>query len=291
MKKYICALFLLALCLDSYAQWALPHISVSHVRTEPRHGAELSTQALMGNPLRVDSVIDNGWVAVTMPDGYTGYINGNSLTILDDTEFDKWRGSERCVVISSHETRAFADSISYTAVTDLVAGDIVVLASGSGALRTEIILPDGRNAWVFDTDIKPLSELRYNGVEPILKMASLQMGAPYLWGGLSTKGMDCSGLTKLAFFSAGYILPRDASQQALAGEYVMIDSIQPGDLVFYGNPDTKRINHVAIYEGDGYVIEAAGRVRRTPVHDAGNVITCRRLNVPIIPTVTTHSWY
>ena len=290
MKKYIFALLVLASSTAGYAQWALPHISVAPMRTEPRHGAEMSTQALMGTPLHVDSVV-NGWAAVTMPDGYKGYINSNSLTMLDDCRFDSWRDSERGVIVSPHEIKAYADSISYNPVSDLVAGDIVVLDSDTGLLRSRITLPDGRKAWVFNSDIKPLSELHDNGVGPILEMARLQMGTPYLWGGLSTKGMDCSGLTKLAFFSAGYILPRDASQQALAGIEVDKDSLQPGDLVFYGNPDNGRINHVAIYEGDGFVIEAAGRVRRTPVDDAGHVIVCRRLNIPATPTVATHPWY
>lgn len=70
--------------LQVSGQWALPHISVAHVRTEPRHGAEMSTQALMGTPLRVVNKTDNGWMEIEMPDGYRGYIISNSLTFLDD---------------------------------------------------------------------------------------------------------------------------------------------------------------------------------------------------------------
>lgn len=291
MEKNWIIILLMAFFCPAHAQWALPHISVAHVRTEPRHGAEMSTQALMGTPLHVDSVTTTGWVAITMPDGYTGYIIGNSLTMLDDEEFGDWRESERGMIVSSHEIRTYIDSLSYEPVSDLVAGDIVCLSGKKGRLRTEISLPDGRRAWVFNTDIIPLDSVTFTGVEPILDMARQQMGVPYLWGGLSTKGMDCSGLVKLAFLSAGYIVPRDASQQALAGVAVDMDSLQRGDLVFYGKPETGRINHVAIYDGDGTVIESAGLVRRNRVEDAGKIITARRLHVASTPVVTRHPWY
>ncbi len=291
MRKNLISILLLVFCCPAYAQWAMPHISVAHVRTEPRHGAEMSTQALMGTPLRVDSVTKSGWVAVTMPDGYKGYIIDNSLTMLDDKAMNDWRDSSRGIVMASHEVRAYVDSLSYEPVTDLVAGDIVALAGNGDGLRRKIVLPDGREAWSFCADIMPLDSLVFTGVDHIIEMARRQMGVPYLWGGLSTKGMDCSGLTKLAFFSSGYILPRDASQQAVAGEKVAVDSLQRGDLVFYGKPETGRINHVAIYEGDGIVIEAAGRVRRNRVGDAGKVITARRLHVASTSTVRGHPWY
>ncbi len=291
MGKLLISILFLFFSVTLNAQWALPHISVAHVRTEPRHGAEMSTQALMGTPLQVDSVLPSGWVAVTMPDDYRGYIIGNSLTMLDNRAFDEWRASGRAMVMSGHEVRAYVDSVSYEPVSDLVAGDIVGIAESGCRLRSKVILPDGRMGWVFASDIVPLDSVRFKDIDNVLDMARLQMGTPYLWGGLSTKGMDCSGLTKLAFLSSGFILPRDASQQAVAGEEVMLDSLRPGDLVFYGNPDTGRINHVAIYESDGNVIEAAGRVRRNRLESAGKLITARRLHVKGTPTVATHPWY
>ncbi len=277
--------------LYAVAETAIPHVSVTNVRTEPSHVSEMSTQALMGTPLKVTGITDNDWVEVEMPDGYTGYVIGNSLTMLDDDAYDEWRCAPRLMVTSRHEIRAYEDSVSFVTVSDLVPGDIVEQLDGNSQLRIHIKFPDGREGWVHKHDVAPLEKIADTGVDDILEMARAQMGTPYLWGGLSVKGMDCSGLTKLAFFSAGYILPRDASMQALAGRKVNIDSLQPGDLVFYGNPATGRINHVAIYEGMGNVIEAAGMVRRTPLNDAGQVITARRLNVASTVTVTQHPAY
>lgn len=291
MKQFFSILLLVISYLPAMAQWALPHVSAAHVRTEPRHGAELSTQALMGTPLQVDSVTSSDWVAVTMPDGYKGFVIGNSLTMMDTAAFDRWRGAMRGVVTARHEVRAYNDTLGYEPVADLVAGDIVEILPDSVELRCHVALPDGREGWVFRSEIVSLDSLCYESMEDILSMARAQTGVPYLWGGLSVKGMDCSGLTKLAFFSAGIILPRDASMQAFIGEPVEIDSLKPGDLVFYGNPDTGRINHVAIYEGNDRVIEAAGRVRHNTLHGAGKYVTSRRITPGTLPTVSTHPWY
>jgi cell wall-associated NlpC family hydrolase len=103
----------------------------------------------------------------------------------------------------------------------------------------------------------------------ILKTAYRFMGIPYLWGGTSTKGMDCSGFTKTVYFLNGIVLQRDASQQVNTGELVDVkngwENLQAGDLLFFGRKaegDKKeRITHVAIYIGDGDFIHAAGRVR------------------------------
>lgn len=291
MEKVWLSILFFLFCCPVYGQWALPHISVAHVRTEPRHGAEMSTQALMGNPLRVDSLTANGWAAVTLPDGYTGYIIENSLTLLDDRSLDDWRKSDRVIIVSLHEVCGYADSLKCSPVTDFVAGDIVVFTGAVAHGCSKVLLPDSRECWVDDGYIMSLDELAFTGMDAVLEMAYAQMGVPYLWGGLSTKGMDCSGLTKLAFFSSGIILPRDASQQVSVGLPVGIAELIPGDLVFYGNQSTGRVNHVALYEGKGMVIEAAGRVRRNKVEAAGAVITARRLDVGSLPSVASHPWY
>lgn len=272
-------------------EWALPHVSVAHVRTEPRHGAELSTQALMGTPLRVVERRDGGWSLVEMPDGYTGFIIDNSLTFKPDSSMNEWRESERMIVTARHQVWAYEDSIGFREVTDLVAGDIVEREGDLSGLRTMIKLPDGRTGWVHSTDVEPLSGFSKEDVAAAIEIARAQMGTPYLWGGLSVKGMDCSGLVKIAFMAQGKIMPRDASQQARVGEVVEISALKPGDLVFYGNPATGRINHVAIYIGGGMVIESAGRVRLTPVPLAGNVVSCRRVAGDAVPSVDSHQWY
>jgi cell wall-associated NlpC family hydrolase len=105
--------------------------------------------------------------------------------------------------------------------------------------------------------------------ESIYHTAETLMGIPYVWGGTSIKGLDCSGFTKIIFQLNGIQLPRDASQQVHVGELVDIedgfDKLLPGDLLFFGikNPNSQkeRITHVAIYLGNLDFMHASGRVR------------------------------
>lgn len=283
-------LFLGIMCssIAMSADWALPHISVANVRTEPRHGAEMSTQALMGTPLKIVDSLDGGWFKVVMPDGYEGYIKDNSLTLLNDDDMRHWRHAERVMVTSPVEVKMYADKLRNEVVTDLVTGDILEVID-DGRLR----LPDGRTGYI-DGDVTSLDSLQSDDTPAaVVKVALAQMGTPYLWGGLSNKGMDCSGLVKLAYYSIGVITLRDASQQATTG-IVPDGKLSAGDLIFYGNK-LGRINHVAIYEGNDSVIESAGRVMRTHINDAGHRITSRRIagseGSRGVTRITDHPWY
>ncbi len=278
-------------------EWALPVISVANVRDTTRHGAEMTTQVLMGTPLKITQRMDCGWSAVITPEGYTGYVIDNSLAFLDDTRMELWRRSPRLAVTSPVEIKAYSNpDVKSEPVTDLVPGDIVVDARMHKKGFWGICLPDGRSGWVSKDCVTPLEALNKGNVaEKVLNSAIVCMGTPYMWGGLSVKGMDCSGLTKHAYLSAGIIILRDASQQALAGTSVDMDSLKKADLIFFGNPLTGRINHVAIYEGDGYCIEAAGRVKRSLPENAGHIITARRYignedSEGIVPIIH-HPWY
>ncbi len=278
-------------------EWALPVISVANVRDTTRHGSEMTTQVLMGTPLKVTQRMDCGWSAVITPEGYTGYIIDNSLTFLDEGCMDSWRKSPRLAVTSSYEIKAYSSpDIKSEPVTDLVPGDIVVDARICKKGFFKIELPDGRNGWVREDCVAPLETLNNGNVaEKVLESAVACMGTPYMWGGLSVKGMDCSGLTKLAYLSAGIIIQRDSSQQAFVGTTVDMDSLKKADLIFFGNPQTGRINHVAVYEGDGYCIESAGRVKRSLPESAGQIITARRYignegREGIVPVIH-HPWY
>ncbi len=290
-------------------RWALPRISVANMRTKPAHSAELSSQALMGMPIKLLERQGDWWLAQT-PEGYEGWINRSSLALKSLKEMKTWRSADRAVVTAVYQTRCYKTPISQgvdDVVSDLVNGDIVELRDEKtvGGM-TAILLPDGRDAWVCTDDITPLNEWAQQKFDAhkILDMARSMYGQPYLWGGTSTKSVDCSGLTKVCYLANGIILRRNASQQARTGKSVETKDgheCQPGDLLFFGNGKTGKVTHVGIYEGDGHYIHSSGMVKRNSLDKASpdylkaDLINCVRINgmegSDGITRVADHPWY
>ena len=167
-------------------------------------------------------------------------------------------------------------------------------------------LPDGRSGYVKRSETQDFTEwaareLRPDGLE---RTARSMMGVPYLWGGTSVKGVDCAGMVKTAYFANGVILAPDASQQALTGEKIAPEAwrdCRKGDVLFFGNAQTGRVTHVAMYLGEGRFIHSAGRVKINsldPSADDYLPMSClsisrigTRIGTPGITAVRSHPWY
>ncbi len=248
--------------------FAVVSVSVANVRTRPDHPAEMGTQAILGTPLRILKK-EHGWYYVQTPDGYLGWTD-DRIVLMTAEQFAAWNARSRVIVTAEFSFTRTVDDRTSQVVSDVVAGSILALR---GATRTayEVEYPDGRTAFLRKEEGQPYAEwLAHAGATPetIVATARRFFGIPYLWGGTSAKGMDCSGYTKTVYFLNGILLPRDASQQVHVGELLDTSGgldLRPGDLLFFGFRATaerkERVTHVAISLGGKRFIHASSDVR------------------------------
>lgn len=259
------AVALSTLALEPYAVVKVP---VGNLREEARHGSELMSQGIMGTPMEVLS--RNGeWLSVRMPDGYEGYMIDNSVALMETDAFREWASSPRGVVTVQTTELMASPSEDAAVVSPLQLADIVTVADTTVSGEwLHIALPDGRKGFLRSSEVIKLipfgsaasSISQQKRAEEIINRGLRLIGQEYLWGGTSVKANDCSGFTRVLFQSAGTYLPRDAWQQAMAGEQVSKEELLPGDLVFFSNAKG-RVNHVGIYIGDGKMLHCSGRVQ------------------------------
>ena len=285
--------------------WALVTISVACLRGEPRSGAELVSQAIMGTPVKVLEC-DGGMSRVQTPDGYIAYVTDSSLQFLSADGFAAWKKARR-VVVTANLSMAYEkpeENID-AAVSDLLLGNILEY-KGETAGFVQVSLPDGRTGYVKETDVKEFSEWAKQNFDmpTIERSARRMMGTPYLWGGMSAKMADCSGFVRTAYFSNGIILQRDASQQALTGKKIdpkkWRTEAEPGDLIFIGTKSGK-VTHVAMYIGNGKYIHSSGRVKINSMDKSAsdfldyNFLSMSRIKGEVgtkgIVAVRNHEWY
>lgn len=288
--------------------WGIVRISVAHLRYKPSHSAEIVSQALMGTPLRLLEKVGEWW-RVQSPDGYISYIIGNSIVRKNADEMNIWKQSNRLIVTSFDQIKVYdTENLSSVRniITDLVNGCIVNGVISTNSEKVKVTLPDGRYGWLNAKDVKTIEEWANQEFDSqkILDIAYSMMGIPYLWGGMSTKSLDCSGFARVCYFSNGIILMRDASQQALTGKRIEAKdwaNCQAGDLLFFGNAKTRKVTHVAIYDNNGTYVHASGRVKRNSVDPKSK----EYLTTPFlhavridgnegtigITRVSNHSWY
>lgn len=224
-------------------------LSIVPVREAPSDKSEMVTQLLFGELVAVDESRD-GWTAIrNVYDNYEGWVDAKQLQLIDEEEFNRLNKYDPCYVNDLVEV--VQDLENYQTIP-------VVMGSVIRNLENDVFSMAGK-------DYEYTGRYICSGIDPTLKEvlehAMMFMNTPYLWGGKSPFGIDCSGFVQLVFTLSGVYLLRDAAEQAGLGEHVsFLDEARPGDLLFFDNPEGD-IVHVGILLPDHEIIHASGKVR------------------------------
>ncbi len=214
------------------------------LRIEPSDRSEILSQVLFGEHFEILDQ-QRQWVKIKLQfDQYEGWVDEKQFKKISESDFNK---------LSSSEIILNGDLIEYITNNS---NFLMPITLGSSLSFLDFPEINSEN-YIFEG-------LKSSGINPksnLVNTAYLYLNAPYLWGGKSPFGIDCSGFTQMVYKLNGYKLLRDARQQASQGEPLsFIEESEPGDLAFFDN-DEGNIIHVGIIMQDNYIIHASGRVR------------------------------
>lgn len=226
-------------------------LSIIPVRSEPSGKSTMVNQLLFGDRIEILEEYQSWYRIVSLHDNYEGWCEKNQVELTGEHQ------KNLPVVFVSDITSTFthgSQSISLLFSSQLPKTEGKFLIGGK-----KYSLSSGSTS-------EPMA---FSG-ENLLKTGFRLMGSPYLWGGRSPFGIDCSGLTQIAFKMTGYSIPRDAWQQAEhpAENIDLIQETVAGDIAFFDNEEG-RIIHTGILTGEGTILHASGRVRIDPVDHQG----------------------
>lgn len=235
-------------------------VAAAPLRAEPSHRAEQTSQLLFGERVEVlRNNVQSEWVQVRCGwDQYEGWCKAGQITAISSKVYHK----ETRRMSMNHKGQLIGDS----GVLHLPLGaELTGIKRGKLSMGYESGTFKGRKE-----DQRKLTP----SIETLLDVGRSYLNAPYQWGGRCLAGIDCSGLTQIAYKMIGLALPRDAADQALAGQEVhFLSEAQPGDLIFFDNAEG-RIVHVGIYTGSQKILHAtdtSGRVVEDRIDNAGIV--------------------
>jgi cell wall-associated NlpC family hydrolase len=263
-------------------EYALTSSPIASVYRRPGFKTEMVTQSLLGEPLHVLQT-QGRWNLVTLPDGYRGWMYDFYFIKVRKKEFRRW--AEPDAIISAPFARAKSTS-SQNTLFQIPCGGRVMIKSVENN-QVQVLLPDGEIATMEKKFL--LSSPFSLKPEKIIKTAYLFLGCPYLRGGKSFGGIDCSGFIQLIFGQNGIRLPRDSHPQykseiTLPTQTNPLD-LAPGHLYFFRDKSIK-VTHVALSLGKGRFIHASGYVKTNSLnpeheeyspHHASGFFACKML--------------
>jgi hypothetical protein len=220
------------------------NLSIVPVRAEASDRSEQVTQLLFGEHFKIIEMTAK-WMRVELAyDNYIGWIDTKQYQVISEEQY---------TILNNTPILLNADLVEYITTPNNILTSITLGASLSFLDNEEINISKYIFEGVKVCGQKPKSDL--------IKTALMYLNAPYLWGGKTPFGIDCSGFTQMVYKLNGYKLLRDASQQAIQGDALsFIEESEPGDLAFFDNEEGNII-HVGIMMENNYIIHASGKVR------------------------------
>ena len=233
-------------------KFGISTLSIIPVRQLPSDTAEMTTQLLFGEHFKVLEIRKKWSKVLISYDSYKGWVCNKQITEIDEEEFIKLEKETPTI------TTDILDIIENNVNQPIVIGSILpTYKSEHAIINNKMYKFTGKTTQGF-------SQKKY-----LIENALIYLNAPYLWGGRSPLGIDCSGFTQLVYRLQGIKLPRDAYQQAEIGNTLsFIEESEEGDLAFFDNSEGNII-HVGMIMKDNYIIHASGKVRIDRIDQQG----------------------
>lgn len=223
-------------------------VAVCDILEAPEEGIPLVTQSLMGWPVQVMGV-EGEWFHIQAFDGSPGWAKIENFCLPKDLQNNSTIQICRATTQITSQPNEYCQPMA----TLFLGSRLSLEAEEKGFLR--VALPLGGSAYIYREQARLLPIQQLPKPSDILAVGAMFCGAPYLWGGMTIRGVDCSGLTYMAYLVNGYQLPRDAQDQFRYGKPVEKTDLIVGDLVFFSTIDPGP-SHVGIYQGDGLFLNA-----------------------------------
>jgi gamma-D-glutamyl-L-lysine dipeptidyl-peptidase len=224
--------------------YGICNLAIIPLRIEPSDRSEIVSQVLFGEHFEILET-QKQWSKIKLQfDDYEGWVDSKQYQTISETDYKNL--SKEAIVLNS-------DLIEYITAPNNLLMPIPLGASLSFLSHNDINISNYEFEGLKISGQKPKSNL--------INTAFMYLNSPYLWGGKTPFGIDCSGFTQMVYKLNGYKLLRDASQQSNQGEALsFIEESEPGDLAFFDNEDGNII-HVGIIMDDNYIIHASGKIR------------------------------